>query len=900
MLDPMRGETLIRWLRLSALFFAGTVLGCAFASCGPLVGDARAAGAIELVRTYNSSKGTVFEVCRGAYKPPVTDPFNPAYCRGTVERWTQAQWQAYNRRQSGAGGESAGGGGSGRPKGGKRQTPGTTAPVAVGTRPTEGESAPPTSFGGSLDPIAVLDIQNPLCGERRNLSAAQLRNCRSSRSPEAEYPPGNYGWDIHIESGGFVTTLLAPVASLILLIASVTWLIFLLMLKGCLIILGFTFSLSPFTDNTMLKEISNGLGRFFRYFTSPWLTSLFVILGAWGLFNGIVRRRAGETVSGMIVALMMMLGAMWVIHAPQDTVGRFARTINQASLAAVSAPSSGRINTPTRSYNDAMARVWHQITEVPFCAMNFSDVHWCMNAEPSQGALEAAKGGLDANEGNMRLLLKALPNDDEQAQRTLNRYLAALFGPAPTIRDLYLRFSPQSGPRDALWTYYHGTSDNEVGLPLGIGPQLNVGGGTSGAAPEKVEMQGRSGLPTRLLLVVVFVIGLIGGLALLLWIAMKLVMAAAASFVLVLATPVAMFFPVFGQAGRAAFVRWLTSLIGAIVAKLIFSALLGIVLLGSSVLGAGIGGSSPTLGLIATMAFWWSVFLNRERFLALLQIDSIRDQGNGVYRTMAGGYIGYRIAKAAKNAISRRRDERDNKVRREEAERSEHSQEAANDELHEQAQQRLDVATDSAKTRDAYFTGVEGDVKRMRRDPDIQALRQDPSRMSESQRHYAERKAAELRRVEEEAEQLRSQATADRQVISRVRANEAQGLPRYGRAEVEGARDAIRRESRLPANAAEHRWRAEAVGKDPEAAEGRQAIADSLARTKGATTAIPQERVAQVDLHRIKKAPGGQRQKTSGAQKRSDSPGSAGEVSSASPEFRAKRRSSIQRGGLSR
>jgi len=900
MLQLTKGETLIwRPNARSLLGSTAAVLGCLLASCAATATNARAAGDIELVRTYNSSKGTVFEVCRGVYKPPVTDPFNPAYCRGTVERWTQAQWQAYNRRQSGASGGAGGGGGS-KSKGGKGKHPGATGPVAVGTQPAEGGAAPPTSFGGSLDPITVLGIQNPLCGERRNLSAAQIRNCRSSQSPEAEYPPGNYGWDIHIESGGFVTSLLAPVASLILLIASVIWLIFLLILKGCLIILGFTFSLSPFTDNAMLREISNGLERFFRYFTSPWLTSLFVILGTWGLFNGIVRRRAGETVSGMIVALVMMLGAMWIIHAPQDTVGRFARIINQASLAAVSAPSSGRVNAPARSYNDAMARVWNQITEVPFCAMNFSDVHWCMNAKPSEDALEAAKGGLDANEGNMRLLLNSLPDDEDQARRTLNRYLAGMFGPAPTIRDLYLRFSPQSGPRDALWAYYHGTPDNEVGLPLGIGPQLNVGGGTSGAAPEKVEMQGRSGLPTRLLLVVVFAIGLIGGLALLLWIAMKLVMAAAASFVLVLATPLAMFFPVFGQAGRAAFVRWLTSLIGAIVAKLIFSALLGIVLLGSSVLGAGIGGSSPTLGLIATMAFWWSVFLSRERFLALLQIDPIRDQGNSLYRTMAGGYIGYRIAKAAKNAISRRRDERDNKARREEVERSEHSREAANDELHEQAQQRLDVATDGARARDAYFTGVEGDVKRMRQDPDVRALRQDPSRMSDSQRHYAERKAAELRRVEEEAEQLRPQAAADRQVLNRVRANEAQGLPRHGRAEIEGAKDAIRRESRLPANAPEHRWRAEAVGKDPQSVEGRQAIADSLARAQAATTAIPHERVAQVDLHRIKKAPGGQRQKTTRAQKGNDPPGGSGEAPGPSPEVRAKRRSSIQRGGLSR
>jgi len=148
---------------------------------------------------------------------------------------------------------------------------------------------------------------------------------------------------------------------------------------------------------------------------------------------------------------------------------------------------------------------------------------------------------------------------------------------------------------------------------MNIGPQLSIGGGTDGVAPDKVAMQGRSGVLTRMVMVLIFTIGLLGGLLLLLWLAMKLVMATASSLVLVLATPLAMFLPVFGQAGRNAFTKWLTALLGAIVAKLVFSGLLGIVLLGSTVIGSAIGRSSPTLGLIAVMAFWWAVFLSSAR-----------------------------------------------------------------------------------------------------------------------------------------------------------------------------------------------------------------------------------------------------------------------------------------------
>jgi hypothetical protein len=815
---------------------------------------------ITLIRVYQS-EGEVFEVCRGKFNPPVTDHDNPAYCHGTAERWTRKQWQAYN-----ATGKVPG------PAGGKKQTGGESGgkakaggqpKVAVGAKePSPAAAVIP--YGGSLDPTTVLGVENPLCGQTGELSAAQVQNCRASRSPEAAYPVGNYGWDIHIEEGGFIFSTLVPITSFVLQIFSVIWLVLLLFLKGCLIVLGFTFSLSPFTNNHMLHQIGEGLSRFYANLTSPWLSTLFVVLGGWALYNGLIRRKAGETIGGMLAALTMMLGALWVIYAPGQTVGTLADVVNKTSLMAVSAPSSGHLSAPVRSYNDAMAKVWNQLTAVPFCAMDFSDVQWCLKAKPSQDALDAAKGGLSLSEPYTQQMLSTLPKNEQAAERALEERMKVLFGPAPTIRDLYLRFSPSSGPRDALWDYYNGKPDEHVGLPLNIGPQLNIGGGTDGVAPEKVSMQGRSGLVTRMVLVLIFAVGLLGGLLLLLWLAMKLVMAAAASFVLVLAAPVAMFFPAFGQAGRSAFTRWATSLLGAVVAKFTFSALLGIVLLGSSVLGAGVGGSSPTLGLIATMAFWWAVFLNREKFLALLQIDAGKDRDFGVYRALAGGYLGYRVAKAAKGAISRKRGERADRKRHEEEIRSQTHDRAADDELTEQAGQRLDVATDQAAKRNDRYSDLGAAVSRLRDHPEVQALRRDPSSLSDSQRRRAEAMAVQLQDLEGEQRALRPQAQADRQLLGRVAANETAGLPRYSRSDVQGAKDEIRRQSALPDDAPDHRWRAEAIGLDPDSPVGRQAIVESLATSRAAGGAMPPQRLDQVDLHRSRRIKRGRRRATSG------------------------------------
>ena len=865
-----------------AALIAGLVLSALLSALSP--GSASAAKSVELIRVYDSDlRGVVFEVCRGRFDPPVTDAQNPAYCKGTVLRWTEAQWRAYNS------GGSAGGVGAESGKGensADAPAAGTGKGVATGLESEAGAETSTTAipYGGSLDPTAVLGIENPLCGEP-GLSAQQIRNCEGSHSPEAAYPVGNYGWDIHIEPGGFISSLFAPAVSFVLQFLSVFWLVLLMLLKGCLIVLGFTFSLSPFTDNRMLKEIGTGLTGLYNQLTSPWLSTILVILGAWGLYNGIVRRRTGETLAGMALALVMMLGALWMIHSPRDTVGRVAEAVNSASLTAVAAPSSGQVGAPLRSYNDAMAAVWNQMTAIPFCAMNFSDVHWCMTSKPSEEAVEAAKDGIGEGDAFTDQILSGLPANPVLATQALSKDLTDVFGSAPTIRDLYLRFSPFGGPRDALWKHYNGEPEDTVGLPLNIGPQLGVGGGSEGAAPEKVSMQGRNGVLTRMVMVVIFTIGLLGGLALLLWLAMKLVMATASAFILVLAAPLAMFLPAFGQAGRNAFTKWITALLGAIAAKLIYSALLGIVLLGSSVIGSAVGRSSPTLGLLAVMAFWWAAFLSREKFLAVFQVDPVDDRGAGLYRTIAGGYLGYRIARGAAGAVGnfradrlergRHRHDQDAQVRRKHADR----------ELDDQAHKRLDGATAGAEAREGTRAEKAREIAELRQDPDVRSLREGGAALPASAQPAAQAKLNRLERLQAERHSERPQEEADRQLLGSVRANESAGLPRHGSGQIEGAREAIRRELSLPDDSPEHHWRARSAGMDPASPEGREEIRGSLAAARDAVGSLGRDRIDQVNLHRPRRIGGDQRRPSAGLRKSGEADGPRPQRRSSSREW---------------
>ena len=183
-----------RCRRLRAPLLAALVAGFVVFVLLLVAGPAHAAPRLTLIRVYGTSGGSVFDVCQGEFDPPVTDPLNPAYCKGKVLHWTEPQWKSYN---SGGKAQEAGHTKQGAPRGGAATESKPT--VATGATPSPESQAPPAiPYGGSLDPTTVLGVENPLCGEPGKLSAEQVRNCRASHSPGAAYPVGNFGWDIHV------------------------------------------------------------------------------------------------------------------------------------------------------------------------------------------------------------------------------------------------------------------------------------------------------------------------------------------------------------------------------------------------------------------------------------------------------------------------------------------------------------------------------------------------------------------------------------------------------------------------------------------------------------------------------------------------------------------------------
>jgi hypothetical protein len=468
---------------------------------------------------------------------------------------------------------------------------------------------------GQIDPISALGIRSGACDRPSEIEDPNVRQaCAQSGAPEGRYPASNYGFDVHIDTGIDAPT--GTFAKGLVLILNGIWLGLLFILKLVFAVLGLAFGLNPFSDGRTMSQITSGIAQFYSRITDPWLTTLVVAGGVWMLWRGLVQRQLGSSVAGTIGAVALLLVGLWIVHYPRQTVGEAAGMADDVAVGVIGAPESGSADRPTGSYAEALAGSWQRLSEVPFAALNFSDVAWAMGPPPKE-AVQKANENLCADTG-ISALNKAL----SAGGKCSDAVAAARFGTPESIVDLYLRSSPGSPSRNALWDYF----DNDVRYKA------------------KVAAQGGDGVMTRLSLVAVFCAAILGAVLLLAWLAIRLFTQAAVAFVLVLAAPLVLFLPLLGDSGRRAFKTWGLTLLGAILAKVIYATFLAIVLLGIKVIGA----PHSATGFLLVAAFTWAVFLKRTDLVGWINLDpQHRESGH-----LAAFALGSRLATGGARKLS--------------------------------------------------------------------------------------------------------------------------------------------------------------------------------------------------------------------------------------------------------
>jgi hypothetical protein len=500
---------------------------------------------------------------------------------------------------------------------------------ASGATKPRAPSGPPLTSGGTTgtsqtqntqvfsgDPLVENGLGSPMCslsGGAGGLSPQAQSNCRTSDWVAAAAPISNYAFDVN--AGGSFLGLSAQSLFQQYLLAPV-WMGLVWAVHALLSMLEWAY-----TIDLLDSPAQSGLGQALRQtqgaFTQPWLVLALAISSVLAAYHGLVRRRVAQTVGDVLMMGAMMLGGLWVIANPTGTVGVVGQVANEASLGALSVFAQGSPSEGTRTFADGMRSVFAQSIEGPWCYMEFGDVQWCRDPAELDARLHSAALRLAAAEQsvvgckmNNSFFHLCVPIGSTQARAYVSR--AELLHGAQTNGELFLALPAGGSERN-------GIAEKEDGLLTELcgGPGTQVGS-CRGPTAAQADFRGSAGTEQRTAGLALIVAGNLGMLLLLGFLALHLLAAALMSLFYLLLAPAAVLAPALGDGGRQLFRSWATRLLGALVAKLVYSLVLGAMLAMERIL-LGLPGLGwwPQWLLVGTA--WWGVFLHRHRALGLVE-----------------------------------------------------------------------------------------------------------------------------------------------------------------------------------------------------------------------------------------------------------------------------------------
>ncbi len=472
------------------------------------------------------------------------------------------------------------------------------------------------SAAASEDPLVRNGLGSPLCGlPTDELPAAGSEDCRTSGFLAASAPTQNWSFDTNIDTplglGGVgVDPLLQDY------LVRPAWIALVWLVRGLLVGLEWSYTLDllrgPLTGN--LAQALHGAEA---QLTRPLLESALALAAILTAYDGLVRRRVAQTLGEAATTLAMIAAATFVIADPGGTIGALAQLAEEASVGAFSAVRDGDPQRPYAALAASLRELYAASIEAPWCFLEFGDVSWCEQPPELDPRLRKAALRI-AGESEAQASESGHDGPGGEALRTR----AQLLRGARTNGELFLAL-----PANGLLRNSVKDEGSLLSVLCGGGSDATLCRGPTAA---QAEFRTGSGTLPRIGGVCVIALGVLGLLLLLGFVTMRLLEAALFGVLLLLLAPAAALAPVWGESGRAAFRSWASRLFAAVTAKLLWSLVLGALLMTLRLLLAleGIGWLAQWLLM---GALWWSAFLQRHRLFA---------QRGGRVRLLAvrGGY----------------------------------------------------------------------------------------------------------------------------------------------------------------------------------------------------------------------------------------------------------------------
>lgn len=475
-------------------------------------------------------------------------------------------------------------------------------PGVIGSGSAGHPSATPPSRG---DVLAGNGLDSPFCREPSDLPASAEVNCRTARFSAGPYPTGNYMFDVNIDTG--VVSWSNDASAVVQNIAQLGWMLLVSLAHGLVVMLEWCYSLG-LAGGALMGEASSRLRGAGLGFTEPLLALALAVAGALAAYQGLVRRRATETVGRVLVTLAMMAGGLWLIVNPAGTVGALQRWSDEAGAGTLALAASGVSGEPRRTLTDGLGKVFGAVVTAPWCYLEFGSVDWCDSPKRLDPRLQAAASRIAARL-QRRSPCVSFCSGAERAASDSSGSSVQLLRQAQTNGELFLALPAEQALRNS-------TNTKESLL------SVLCGGGTSaehcnGPTAAQAEFRGASGTYGRVIGLLLIWLGALGVLLLFGFFAIRLLLCGVATVGYLLLAPAAVLVPVFGESGRDAFRTWAMRLMTAAVSKLAYSFLLGVALTVTSLIlhMTQLGWWAQWLLL---SAFWWTAFLKRHQALAAL------------------------------------------------------------------------------------------------------------------------------------------------------------------------------------------------------------------------------------------------------------------------------------------
>jgi hypothetical protein len=416
--------------------------------------------------------------------------------------------------------------------------------------------------------------------------------------------------DVHIDTGFFGLSSGGLLSAVQDLFVTPLWMALVWAVHALVVMLEWCFTLQ------LLDSASTGLGGGLRQMqaniTEPWLASVFAVASVWALYNGLVRRRVSAALAQTLMAGAMMLGGLWVILDPTGTVGALGGWANQASLGTLAISARGSPAAAGHALADSMAALFASTIEVPWCYLEFGDVGWCRNPARLDPRLRDAGLKIASRELEQvrcsraaTLLASCAPEGSGPAEAL--EHSAQLLRSARSNGAIFLALPANGADRNSI---------NDEASLLRVMCQTSQATRCRGPMAAQAEFRTNGGTWKRVGGLLLIVAGVLGMLLLFGFIALRLLGAAIFSLLYLLLAPAAVLAPAFGEGGRMVFRRWAAQLLGAVLAKLLFAFLLGVLLAVLATLAALEALGWWTQWLLLS-AFWWGAYARRHQAVSV-------------------------------------------------------------------------------------------------------------------------------------------------------------------------------------------------------------------------------------------------------------------------------------------